>query len=303
MVEENKNQEQKQDSTDKNQQTIKTDPPKDQTYEITVDGEKRQVTVEEMRNLAQKAAGADKRFEDAAKVRKEAEDGLRLKELYTRLSDGNHEPTESEVNELAGMLGVDPAEFAQYLAGDADEDADKGKGGEKGGFDDAAFDAALQARFGIPPAEVKQRLDFSHERHIADARKEIRRISDEAVDKDTIFGKIKIGEKADDRISVIKDMVAEDVLGRIQNGEPFGAELVAASVQKIRAYLAKFGSPGKPDQYPVVLGLGPSGGLPAEVNSEEPIQRVSAADAKGEDNFVARYMQRGLKKLREMNRQ
>lgn len=128
-------------------------------------------------------------------------------------------------------------------------------------------------------------------------------MSDEVVDKDAIFGKMKIGENADDRVSVIKDMVAEDVLGRIQMGESFGAELVAASVQKIRAYLTKFGIPGKPDQHLLTLGLGPSGGLPAEITSEEPIQRVSAADPKGTDNFVARYMQRGLKKLREVNRQ
>jgi hypothetical protein len=272
--------------------------PKDQTYEITVDGEKRQVTVDEMRNLAQKAAGAEKKFEAASKLRKEAEDGIRVKELVSRLSDSSHSPTETEIKEFAGIIGVDPSDMAEYLAKGSNEEGKE----NAPAIDDKVFDEAYVRRFGITPAEAKQREEYRHQQDIDRAKKEIRILSDKTVDKDEVFGKMKIGEKADDRISVIKDMVAEDVLGRIQNGEPFGAELVAASVQKIRAYLTKFGIPGKPEQYPVALGLGPSGGLPAEVNSEEPIQRVSAADPKGVDNFVARYMQRGLKKLREVNR-
>lgn len=277
------------------------EPPKDQTYEITVDGEKRQLTIEELKEHAQKAAGADKKFEEAAKLRKEASDGIRLKELVGRLSDGKHEPTESEVKELAGMIGADPSELTEYLAGES-EGRDNGGGT---GISEEEFDKVFTSKFGFSPAEAKQREEYRHSKDVEAAKKEIRKISDEAVDKDEIFGKIKIGEKGDkaeDRIAVIKDMVAEDVLRRVQNGESFGAELVAASVQKIRAYLTRFGIPGKPEQYPVALGLGPSGGLPAEVNSEEPIQRVSSADENGEPNFIARYMQKGLKSLREASR-
>jgi len=295
MAEEETKQEEKQEET-KQEETKTT--PKDQTFEIVVDGERRQVTVDEIKNLAQKAAGADKKFKEASDLRKSATDGIRVKELLDRLSDGGHEPSETEISELAAMLKVDPAEFAAYLAEDSGG-GDKDKDKNKGGMSDEAFDTAYQKRFGITSAEAKQREEYRYSRDIEIAKKEIRKLSDEQVDKDEIFGKIKIGEKADDRISVIKDMVAEDVLGRIQNGEPFGAELVAASIQKMRAYLKRFGIPGRPDQYPVTLGLGPSQGLPAEVNSDEPIKPKSIAEPGGEDNFVARYLQKGLKLVRE----
>ena len=78
---------------------------------------------------------------------------------------------------------------------------------------------------------------------------------------------------------------------------------MAASIQKVRAYLKEFGMPGKPDQYPVTLGLGPSVGLPAEVQSETPIKRISAAEDKDGENFVSRAMQKALMAMRGQKRQ
>jgi hypothetical protein len=269
------------------------EPDKGQTFDLTVDGEKRSVTLDELQLLAQKSAGADKKFKEASDLRKQAEDGLRMKGLIDRLSDGDHTPTESEVRELAGMLGVDPSEFAEALK---DEKSDNPpQGGKKGSTKPQISKEELVEALGFDPAEAKAILDYSHNRHIEAARKEIREISDRAVDKDDVFGKMVVGENKDDRLSTIKDMVAEDVLRRIQDGQQFGAELVAASIQKVRAYLTKFGIPGNPAQYPDTLGLGPGMGLPAEVHSETPIKRISAAEDGDEENFVARIMQKVLK--------
>lgn len=277
------------------------EPAKDQTFELTVDGEKRTVTLDEMKNLAQKANGADKKFQDASELRKQAEDGLRMKDLIGRLSDSEHEPTELEVKELAGMIGVDPNEFAQYLKeGDTEgTTSKKGTTDTTGKIDKQSLVEAL----GFDPAEAKAILDYSKQRHIDSARQQIKETSDNAVDKDEIFGKMVIGENGKDRLAVIKDLVAEDVLRRIQDGVPFGAELVAASVQKIRAHLTKFGIPNKPDVFPLTLGLGPGGGLPSEIQSEKPITRVSAGEEGAEDNFVSRAMQKGLQLLRNKGKQ
>lgn len=270
------------------------EPPKDETFELTVDGEKRNVTLDEMRNLAQKASGADKKFQDASDLRKSAEDGIRLKSLVDRLSDDAHEPSETEIKELAGMIGVDPTEFAQYLKDEGGEPKPEPKPGTTPATADSdAIVAALQGA-GFDLAQMKATNEYSHGRHVDAAKDQIRKISDETVDKDEIFGKMNIGESGKDRNEVIKDMVAEDVLRRIQDGTPFGAELVAASVQKIRAYLTKFGIPGKPEQFPLTLGLGPGGGLPLEVQSDKPIPRVNAADDASGDNFVQRAMQKAL---------
>ncbi len=264
--------------------------PKPDTFTLKVDGKDRTVTLSEMQEMAQKSAGADARFQEASELRKSAEDGLRLKELVERLSDGSHQPGEAEVRELAGMIGVDPNEFAAYLKDEDEKDEPPQRGGRA-----TISKEDIVAALGFDPAEAKAILDYSHQRHIESARQQIRESSDKMVDKDAVFSKMVIGENKAERMSAIKDMVAEDVLRRIQDGQPFGAELVAASVQKIRAYLTKFGIPGNPDQYPVVLGLGPGEGVPAEVRSETPIKRISAAEDGDEGNFVSRVMQKYLK--------
>jgi len=271
-----------------------SDDSKKDTYELTVDGTKRTVTLDEMKDLAQKSAGADKKFQDASEMKKSAESGLRIMQLTEALSDN---PTDAQVREFAALMNLDPDEFIQYLKEDdgSDNKPQKGKTTTKLSAED--LKSALKEQ-GIDLDQLKAVADYSHQRHIEDARKEIRKISDEAVDKDEIFGKIKIGEKGKDRLAVVQDLVAEDVLRKIQDGVPFGADMVKASVQKIRSYVTKFGIPGKPDEYPISMGLGPGAGFPASVNSEEPIKRVSAAEDGNEENFIARATQKALKMLR-----
>jgi len=271
-----------------------------QLYEVTIDGEKRNLTLDELKTFASKAAGADKKFNEASELRKSGEKGVRIMSLIESLTEN---PTESDAKDLANILGIDANEFYQYLTEDEGGNESKDSEGDtkKAAKSKTAKESVVEGlkELGLDPAEVKAILDYSHKRHIEDARKEIREISDEAVDKDEVFGKIKIDEKNKERMSVIKDLVAEDVLRRIQDGVPFGADLVSASIQKIRSYITKFGIPSKPEQYPVSLGLIPGGGLPAEVQAEEPIKRTSADKDVGEENLVARFMQRGLKLLRE----
>jgi hypothetical protein len=298
MADENTDQKQQDQSQDQKADQKQQDTSKDQMFDLTVNGERRSVTLEEMKTLAQKASGAESKFQEANELRKQAEDGIRMKGLIDRLSDGSHTPTDSEIKELSGMLGLDPEEFSAFLKEETapvDDPQDKGTGK----IDKQALIEAL----GFDPAEAKSILEYAHQGHIRDAKNEIRKISDEAVDKDPVFGKMIIGENGKDRSSSIKEMVAEDVLRRIQDGQPFGTNLVAASVQKMRAHLTKFGVPGRPDQYPVALGLGPGMGLPAEVQSETPIKRVSAAEDGDESNFVSRVMQKGLQMLRSKPRE
>jgi len=269
--------------------------PKEESYELVVDGEKRAVTLDEMKQLAQKASGADKRFQEASDLKKEAEDGIRIKSLIDRLSNTDT-PSEAEIKEIASMIGVDPNEFAQYLA--AEEKPTPADKNTPAAASNKLSKEEIVEALGFDPAEAKSILEFSHQRHIEATRQKIRENSDEVVDKDEIFGKMKIGDGGEDRLAVVKDMVAEDVLRKIQDGGQFGAELVAASVQKIRAHLTKFGMPNKLDVYPLTLGLGPGGSLPSEVQSENPIERISAAEDDSEDNFVKRAMQKGLQMLR-----
>ena len=272
---------------------------KEESVTIKIGNETRQVTHAELVELATKSAGADARFEEASAIRKEAERGIRIGTLVKELDE---EQSEASIRELAGLLDIDPGAFMANLnadeTGGKSEDKVKSAEGATAPQIDSITVAAVLDQLGLNPAEVKATLDYSKQRHINDARKEIRSTTDIAVDSDEVFGKIAVGDKKDDRLKVIKEMVAEDVLKRITDGDAFGADLIAASVQKIRARVTQMGIPDTSGQHPITLGLLPGGGiLPEAVNSDEPIKRVSSADDEDEDNVIARYLQKGIRRL------
>lgn len=260
--------------------------------EIVVDGEKRQITMDEAINLAQKASGAEKRFEEASKMRKKAENGLRLTELINRFNDENHTPTEEEIREMSVALKIDAEELMANLNDNTKDQNDKNK--NQSDFD---FDTEFQKRFGKTPAEAKLAQDYNDSFHVERAKEKIRELSDKSVDKDEIFGKMIVGEGGENRLAVIKDMVADEVLRRIMDGTTRD-QAVTESVQKIRSYLTKYGIPGKPDQHPITLGLAPGQTMPSEVVSDEPIKRIDASEDDAEDNFVKRWQQKALQLMR-----
>ena len=274
---------------------LKTEPktePKVETHAITVDGETRNLTIDELKTLASKSAGADKRFQDASTATKAAERGIRVEKLMKSISNADS-PADADIRELAGLLEIDPKELLDYTK----ESDPPQKGTNKAANLD--FSAEFQRQFGMSPAEAKAGWDFSNTRHVNDARKEIKEISDGAVDKDEIIGKMVIGEDSKEVLTAVKDMVAEDVLRKIQDGKPFGAEMVAASVQRVRSQLTKLGIPKKLVQQPF-LGLGPSEGFSAAIQADEPIKRVSSTDDADEKNLMDRYLQQAVKASRRM---
>ncbi|KKK59893.1 hypothetical protein LCGC14_3029800, partial [marine sediment metagenome] len=119
-------------------------------------------------------------------------------------------------------------------------------------------------------------------------------------DKDEIIGKMIIGEDKEDVLAEVKNMVAEDVLRKIQDGKPFGAELVAATVQRVRSQMTKLGIPKKLNQQPIVLGLAPSEGLSSLIQADEPIKRINSTEDTGEKNLIERYLQKAVKAAREL---
>ncbi len=279
-----------------NEPEPKTEPktePKVETHTVKIDGEDRNLSLDELKELASKAGGADKRFQEASEATKAAEHGIRVETLVKTIS-GTDSPSEADVRELAGLLEIDPKEFMQTLKeGDPPQ-----SGPEKETSPD--FEAEFKKQMGSSPAEVRAILEHSSTRHVSDARKEIREISDKAVDKDEIIGKMIVGEDEDDVVLAVKDMVAEDVLRKIQDGLPFGADMVTASVQRVRSQLTKLGIPKKLNRQPIVMGLAPSEGLSSVIQADEPIKRVSSIDDPNEDNLIKRYLQKAYHAARKI---
>ncbi len=289
MAKEEKQEEQKQEE----KQEEKLEEKKEETYAVKIDGEDRNLSIEELKTLATKSAGADKRFNEASEATKVAEKGIRVETLVKSIS-GEGTPSEADVRELAGLLEIDPKEFMTYLH-DGNDPPQKSTSKAT----DTDFNEEFKKQMGASPAEVRAILEHSSSRHVNDARKEIRDISDLAVDKDEIIGKMIVGEDNKEVLTEVKNMVAEDVLRKIQDGKTFGAELVTASVQRVRSQMTKLGIPKKLNQQPIVMGLGPSEGFSSAIQADEPIKRIPADEDAGEKNLVDRYLQKIVKSVRE----
>ena len=288
---EEKQEEKQEEQKQEEKQEQKQEEKKVETHTIKVDGTDVVLTIEELKERASKSSGADVRFQEAAAATKAAERGTRIETLVKSITK-EEDPSEADIKELAGLLEIEPSEFMKEL-----READPAQKDTKVNTD---FNAEFQKIMGASPAEVKAILDFSQQRHVNDARKEIREISDKAVDKDEIIGKMIVGEDKKEVLATVRDMVAEDVLQKIQNGKTFGAELVSASVQMVRSKLTKLGIPKKLNQQPIVLGLAPSEGLSSVIQADEPIKRVPSSEDDQEKNLIARYLQKAVHAAREM---
>ena len=270
----------------------KTEETKVESYTVKVDGEDRSFTLEELKEHTSKVAGADKRFSAAAEASKAGERGIRVGALVKLVSESDN-PSDADIRELAGLLEIDPKDFMANLHKET-ETASKDTKKD----DNADFNTKFQEAMGGTPAEVRAILEHSQNRHVQTAREEIREISDKAVDKDEIFGKMIVGKDKNAVLLTVKDMVAEDVLKKITSGEPFGAEMVTGAVQRVRATLTKLGIPNNLTQQPIVLGLGPSEGLSPEIQADEPIKRVSSFEDGDESNLIARTLQKSIQAYR-----
>ena len=252
--------------------------PPAEALEVTVNGEKKVYTREEAIEALSKVGGADAKFRDAAEIRKKAERGMRIDSLFARIKGGEAE--EEEVNELVGLLGIDPAAFAEVNTGPKNTPPEPK---QKVTIND------------LDPS-LKQQLEFDAQQNIKRAEEQIRNDVKKRVDKDQIIGKmnsvaVEVGNE--NFTDAVANMVHEDVLRKIRNGEPYGTGMVDNSIQVARARLKQFGIPDKVSKpKTLIVGAGGPGGEPLEIQPDEPEKRVDTNDAEYSDNLVKRVFQR-----------
>ena len=275
-----------------------TPPGAPETYAVTVDGKQVQMTLTELQAGAAKAAGADAKFREASELRKTAERGVRVQSLFADVSKSEN-PSQEDVSELAGLLGVDPSEFTEAVYGKEQQVPDPNTTPTTPVTPPTPFSVGTAQ---LAP-DVQAQLKWAKEKQIEDAGKEIDKSIENYLDNDEVLGKIITDtddEQRADMRSAIKEIVHESVRGKILATGQFGPEVVKEAGQQARATLKKFGIPTKMSKQlnTVVLGLGPSGQLPAEVQADEPIKRVDSAEDNYISNAVQRFQQNTLKFLR-----
>ena len=268
----------------------------DKTFTLAIDGQDKTFTLDELKGLAQKSAGADYKFEKAAEARKAAEKGIRLQELMESIK--GESPDQQKVKELLVEMGADPAEVDKQM-----KLATKGTADKKGS--EATETKKTIAREDLPE-DVQLILADAERSNLKGVRDKIEDACRKGVDGDTVLVKmidrVAEGEPRDKTKKTLYDMVIDDVRGRILAREQYGPEMVRSSLQKVRARTESLGIPANAAAAGPVLpaGLAASIALTPEIQSSEPIKRVSSSDPNYEDNFMKRAQQKMVQAARSL---
>lgn len=283
------------------EEAAKKKPPTgdDTGYDVVIGGVKKTLTLEELRTAASKSLGADAKFDDAAKQRKEAAEGLRIAELLNRLKTKGEGAESADIQEFLTLLGIDPAEATKLMETAKKKESatkkDEKKGEESSTVTMEQLDPQIQAAI-----KAAERLDVDQ------MRKKIEDDIRKGVDTDSILSKMvsEVPEEVQAELrTTLYDMVMASVRGRILAGEGFGPEMISTTLQTVRAWVKRFGTPAKGAGQLPVVGFGPSGTtFSAEVLAPEPIQRVPSTDPNYEETAVKRFQQKFLQVARKLGK-
>ncbi|MHA2065990.1 MAG: hypothetical protein ACXABY_16585, partial [Candidatus Thorarchaeota archaeon] len=224
--------------------------------------------------------------------------GIEIGKAFEKVNSGNFDAT--DVRKLAELTGQDAdaavAQFQAELKSADEKDKDKNK-------DKDTPPAPRKIELKDLPADMQDILNNAKESQIEDAQKKIEKMVTEEVAKDDFLGKIVLDapEESQEGIKeVITSMVQRDVQKKIlaspYTKEKFGAEMIRNSIQTARADVKKLGIPSKSskqaDRVSLLAGLGQTGtDLPAEVYSDEKIERVDSNDPNYHDVAAKRLGQ------------
>lgn len=272
-------------------------------YDIKVDGQERKVTLDELRLLAEKAGGAEARFEAASTMRKEAERGLRIARALEKVKAEN--PKDEDVKEFYDAIGT-PEQYQAYLK--AKEDAGGGnRGGNRGGNGDE--EDKLRRKLGLDDFDdqTKELLRTAQEGNREKTREKVEAMIKSKVSEDPVLKKLldSVQDEATrkDASNEIIAMANEMVKERVLTGAPFGPELLDSVAQRLRHRVQKLGIPtSKMAGKSSTLGLGLLGAdamVGTNLLSDEPVKRVPITDSNWINNVVERTQKKALELLRK----
>jgi len=282
------------------------EPKEFDTFTLKVDGVDKSFTLDELKSAASESTGAQKKFEEAAEMMKNAAPGRRVMELVTELGK-QKVPDEGKVTELLQLLGVEPSAMEKTM-----EELKKvaGTNTKKTG-DKTDDESGTTSEFvGVENLDprLKTIMEAAEQADLERIREKIIDGTKKGVDEDKILGKIidgvPEGKERDKVRQVFHNMAINSVRGKILAREPYGTEMVQSTLQEVRAWIESLGIPGKAAGQPPISGelgsllsdYGP------DVRVTEPIKRVPSTEPGYEENIVKRVQQRIVEAMRKSGR-
>ncbi len=262
------------------------EPKKDETYTLSIDGENKTYTLEELKMEAQKSAGADVKFEKASKMVKDAAPGLEIARLAQELKTSKS-PDLQVQKDFLHALGVSQEQIDGMLSitGDPTPPTKKEPEGTKKPEPIALEKLDPRLRSIVEEAEKAQ---------FESIRKGISESCEKSVDNDKVLGKM-VNEMSSDRqtqwLDTAKKLLNKDVERRILAREEYGPDMIASSLQSVRATLETLGVPSNVAGQPPLAGLDYTSVLGPNIHKAEPIKRVKVDDPDYEQNASERLQQ------------
>jgi len=271
--------------------------PAPETYEVTVAGEAKQYTLDELKTLASKSAGADQRFQEAAAAKQEAATALRIQELAKTADEDD-----GDFRELGRLMGRSEEEIENLIAfrngQDDDDDDDDGKGSPppRRASRPEGAPAALSA-------EDREAIAMGKQVALERMRERIEGEIKEALDNDSVLGENRI--KSEAARKALFDTMKAEVTVAVAKGQAPDPSLLAAVLQTMRARAKSLGiledGSGQPKEDAVAMlerhgiGLGPADSpAVAAVKAGEDLPRVPITDPGYAENLAARALLQGV---------
>lgn len=289
-------------------------------YTIKVNGQEKQVTLEDALRAAEKVGGADQRFNEASELKKEAErmreeahQGIRMKDLYTKIS--TQAASRDEIVEYCDLMGVTEAD-RDYMLGEGEtlkdvvDTAIEDTGSEMK-MDNGTLQQLVDAIVTIDKkvsdltSQSERVAPLVQERSDQDLLKQINNVLDKNEDFKYIIGKTDTA-KVDSVSRTIADRCFNEVSTRLKGGVSLNASLLEDAVKKEVADVRSLrDTVQSSDAKNIAIGIGSRGAFidPSIVDSVSLDEKIdvtgdgdqAAAFAKG---FVQHLKREGLEGAR-----
>jgi hypothetical protein len=252
---------------------------------LVVDGTEQRVTLEKAKELAQKGVAAEKRFQEAAQMRKEAERGVRVTELLKKVTE---EHDLDSFRELCKESGLNEEQTEQAIAVGWQEE---GEEVDTGPEPDDTKGVLAELKKSIEASQRRKLkyddLDTDLKRAFEDMESgRISKIVQNSLDKHPKIGYYM--RTLDDKgQKAIRDMIHDGIQGRLDEvGGDFGdgSQVLPQVLSKVSERLEALGSPERttpPTGLGPSPGVGTSGSLP-----EKAPEHVSSSEAGFEQHIL-----------------
>jgi len=248
------------------------------------DGKTLSVTQDELVALATKSAGADRKFQEAAELRKQyegldaekARKGMSVMSLAEKISSGT--ASEVEAAEFLKAINLDPAVLEGEPTGRKNQDRQPPKKVTVDDLDD----------------RLKAILSENEEAAVKRTEEQIKENVRNFVDKDPHISKIRsvVPESKKQAFdNVIYDMAIEDTLGRVYGGQRMGPEMLTLVVQRLRNRVDNLGIPAEIKDLPLSQSIRGLEHMASVIGSHEPIKREAVGTDRYEENAIERFAQ------------